>query len=186
MVQYKVKNFHLKPFTIETKWEMDSYMESVETTLSDYTFASNFIWLSHASGFYGIVNNTFCLFLLNGNVISMLLPPLGEDCYINDAIVQCFDIMNSVNEEQAASRIDYVCEDTLKSFVNYLEEGTEIFEILKDYIVERKLVDYVYDIDALIELKGDSYKTKRNEINKFQKIYADVHFSMALLMKDLP
>ena len=52
----------------------------------------------------------------------MLLPPIGERRFTNDAIIQCFEIMNSVNKDQTASRIDYVCESLLEGFVNYLEE----------------------------------------------------------------
>jgi hypothetical protein len=59
----------------------------------------------------------------------------------------------------------------LEGFVDYLEEGTLIFEMLQDFIIEKKLVDYIYKVDDLIELKGDQYKSKRNEINKFKKVY---------------
>ena len=45
--------------------------------------------------------------------------------------------------------------------------------MLKDFIIEKKLVDYIYKVEDLIDLKGDSYKSKRNEINKFKKIYPE-------------
>ena len=48
-----------------------------------------------------------------------------------------------------------------------------MFQMLEHYIIEKKLVDYVYEVDKLIELKGNSYHTKRTEINKFQKSYED-------------
>lgn len=178
MVHFLVKNFDLKPFTLSAKSEMDCYLAHVKTQLSDYSFASNFIWLSQSSGFYGIINDTFCLFILRGEDLSMLLPPLGKKENINYAMIQCFEIMNTVNSSPAHSRIDYVCESFLADFVNFLEEGTDICEILQDYIVEKKLVDYVYKTDDLIELKGNSYHTKRNEINKFKKIYSDFAIEM--------
>lgn len=174
MVNFLIRDFNLKPFTIDAKGEMDSYLSLMDTQLSDYSFASNFIWLSHASGFYGILNNTFCLFILSGGDLSMLLPPIGKKENCSDAMVKCFEIMNEVNTYKASSRIDYVCESFLASFVDSLEEGTDFFEILQDYLVEKRLVDYVYDADDMIELKGNSYHTKRNEINKFRKAYTDV------------
>ena len=67
--------------------------------------------------------------------------------------------------------MEYVHEYLLEGFVDYLEEGTQIYEMLKDFVIEKKLVDYIYKADSLIELKGDSYKSKRGEINRFQKIY---------------
>lgn len=173
MVSLTVKDHKLRPFNMQAKETMEHYLSFVATELSDYTFAQNFIWLSYSSGFYTIVNDTFCMFLLSGEELTMLLPPLGQKEKVNDAMIECFDIMNSHNSSIYYSRIDYVCESFLQDFVNYLEEGTEIFEILEGYIVEKKLVDYIYLTDDLIDLKGNAYHTKRNEINKFKKAYPD-------------
>ena len=174
MVSLTINNHKLKPFNMEAKASMERYLEQIETELSDYTFAQNFIWQSYASGFYAIVNDTFCMFLLSGEELTMLLPPIGSKEKVNDALVECFNIMNSHNSSIYYSRIDYVHERFLEGFVNYLEEGTEIFEILESYIVEKKLVDYIYLTEDLIELKGNSYHSKRNEINKFKKSYPDI------------
>jgi hypothetical protein len=154
---------------------MEEYLKEVGVDLSDYTFAANYLWLSSASGFYAIINNTFCLFIMQGSEISMLLPPLGKKEYVNDAIVKCFEIMNANNTSSYYSRIDYVHERMLEGFANFLEEGTTMFEALADYIVEKKLVDYVYKSEDLVELKGNNYHVKRNEINKFKKAYVDFY-----------
>jgi hypothetical protein len=79
--------------------------------------------------------------------------------------------MEANNTYPVSSRIEYVGESTLIQWVDYLEEGTTIFEVLEDYIVEKKLVDYVYIADDLINLKGNSYHSKRTEINKFKKAH---------------
>lgn len=174
MVSLIINNHKLKPFNMHAKEQMEHYLSFVDTELSDYTFAQNFIWLSYASGFYAIVNDTFCMFTLSGEELNMLLPPLGAKDKVNDALIECFEIMNTHNSSIYYSRIDYVYEKFLENFVNYLEEGTEIFEILENFIVEKKLVDYIYLTDDLIELKGNNYHTKRNEINKFKKAYPDI------------
>jgi hypothetical protein len=46
-----------------------------------------------------------------------------------------------------------------------------MFDQFEDFIVERTLVDYVYESQDIIELKGNNYSSKRNEINKFKKIH---------------
>lgn len=186
LVNLLVRDFNLKPFALDAKPLMDEYISLMETQLSDYSFASNFIWLSHASGFYGIINDTFCLFVMSGGDLSMLLPPLGKKEKVADAMVSCFEIMNAVNTQRSSSRIDYVCESFLSAFVDQLEEGTDMFEILQDYLVEKNLVDYVYDANDMIELKGNSYHSKRNEINKFIKAYNDVEIELydPILHKD--
>ncbi len=73
-----INNYALKHFNLETKELMDHYLAIIDIDVSDYTFASNYIWLSSATGFYAIVNDTFCLFILNSGELSMLLPPLGN------------------------------------------------------------------------------------------------------------
>lgn len=171
MPSLSILEHKLKRFDINTKPIMENYLKELNVDISDYTFAANFIWLSNASGFWTIINETFCLFILNGGELSMLLPPLGKKDRIYDAMIDCFAVMNENNTSRHYSKIEYVHESMLEGFVDYLEEGTLIFEMLQDYLVEKKLVDYIYKTDELIELKGNSYHTKRNEINKFRKAY---------------
>lgn len=177
-----IGDYTLKHFDLKAKEVMDTYLEQINVDLSDYTFAGNYIWLSTATGFYAIVNDTFCLFILNSGELSMLLPPLGKKEKTYEAILDCFEIMNAHNSKRNYSKIEYVHENILEGFVDYLEEGTLIYEMLKDFVIEKKLVDYIYKVDDLIDLKGDSYKSKRNEINRFKKIYPE--FRIEILDKE--
>ena len=168
-----ISNYTLKHFDLKAKDTMMEYLKQINVDVSDYTFAGNYIWLSTATGFYTIVNNTFCLFILNSGELSMLLPPIGKKENTYEAMLQCFEIMNTHNSNRNYSKIEYVHEELLEGFVDYLEEGTLVYEMLKDFIIEKKLVDYIYKVEDLIDLKGDAYKSKRNEINKFKKIYPE-------------
>lgn len=166
-----IGKYTLKHFNLNAKEDMEEYLQLINVDISDYTFACNYIWLSNASGFYAIINDTFCLFVLSSGELSMLLPPLGTKEKTYEAMLRCFEIMNTHNSSIQYSKIEYVHENLLEGFVDYLEEGTVIYDMLKDFIIEKKLVDYIYKADDLIDLKGDSYKSKRNEINKFKKVY---------------
>ncbi|OHD98766.1 MAG: ribonuclease HII [Sulfurimonas sp. RIFCSPHIGHO2_12_FULL_36_9] len=163
----------LKRFTIATKPVMEKYLSKIDVDLSDYTFAANYIWLANSSGFYAVINKCFCLFIMTGGELTMLLPPLGKKKYITDAIIKCFEIMNANNSSPYYSRIDYVQEFMIEEFVQSSDEAESMFEMLEYYIIEKKLVDYVYEVNALIDLRGNSYHTKRTEINKFMKLYPD-------------
>jgi hypothetical protein len=173
MSTLSIGKYTLKHFDLSAKETMDKYLNLINVDVSDYTFAGNYIWLSTATGFYAIVNDTFCLFILNSGELTMLLPPIGKKENTYEAIIDCFEIMNSHNSNRNYSKMEYVHEDILEGFVDYLEEGTLIYEMLKDFIIEKKLVDYIYKVDDLIDLKGDSYKSKRNEINRFNKVYPE-------------
>ncbi len=171
MSQLVIQNHTLKHFDLRAKPIMNHYLNIVNVDISDYTFAGNYIWLSTATGFYMIVNDTFCLFILNSGELTMLLPPLGKAENTYEAMLECFEIMNAHNSSKNYSKIEYVHENMLEGFVDYLEEGTLIYDMLKDFLIEKKLVDYIYSADDLIELRGEGYKSKRNEINKFIKVY---------------
>jgi hypothetical protein len=172
MANLTVKKQILKPFTLDTKAIMEKYIAKLNIELSDYTFAANYIWLANSSGFYAIINKCFCLFVMTGGELTMLLPPLGKKKYTTDAIIKCFDIMNANNSSKYYARIDYVQGDMINEFVQSADEAESMFEMLEHYIVEKKLVDYIYSVESLIELRGNSYHTKRTEINKFMKSYA--------------
>jgi len=168
-----INNYTLTLFDLNTKDIMNKYLTLINVDLSDYTFAENYIWLSTATGFFTIVNDTFCLFILNSGTLTMLLPPIGKKENTYEAMLKCFEIMNAHNSNKNYSKIEYVHEELLEGFVDYLEEGTLVYELLKDFIIEKKLVDYIYKVEDLIDLKGDSYKSKRNEINRFRKVYSN-------------
>ncbi len=171
MSTFTIQNYTLSHFDLKAKETMDSYLSMINVDISDYTFSGNYIWLSTSTGFYSIVNDTFCLFILTSGELSMLLPPLGNKENTYEAMLQCFEIMNAHNSNKNYSKIEYVHEDMLERFVDYLEEGTLIYDMLKDFVIEKKLVDYIYEANDLIELRGDAYKSKRNEINKFRNVY---------------
>ncbi|MDH4944983.1 phosphatidylglycerol lysyltransferase domain-containing protein [Sulfurimonas sp. C5] len=173
MANLTVKKQVLKPFTLKAKKIMEKYLAKVEVDISDYTFAANYIWLANSSGFYAVINKCFCLFVMTGGELTMLLPPLGKKKNTTKAIIKCFGIMNANNSSPYYARIDYVQSSMLEEFIKDTDEGESIFEMLEHYLVEKKLVDYVYNVESLIKLNGNNYHTKRTEINKFVKSYPE-------------
>lgn len=178
MPNFSILDHKLLHFDMLAKEQMEHYLSLLSVDISDYTFAANYIWLANINAFYSVINDTFCLFLLSDGELSMLLPPLGKGEQVYDAMLRCFEIMNENNTMRNYSRIDYVYEPLLEGFVNYLEEGTLIYHSLEEYLIEKGLVDYVYRADDLIDLRGNAYHTKRNEINKFIKAYPDYEIVM--------
>jgi hypothetical protein len=173
MANLQVGENSLVPFTLESKVVLEKYLSKLEVDLSDYTFAANYIWLANSSGFYAIINKCFCLFAMSGGELTMLLPPIGKKKQISDAILECFEIMNANNSSPYFSRIDYVQGAMVEEFAHTTDDADSMFVMMENYVIEKKLVDYVYEVDSLINLRGNSYHTKRTEINKFTKSYPD-------------
>jgi hypothetical protein len=173
MSNLKIDEHELLSFDLQAKPIMEQYLKLLDLDTSDYTFSANYLWLSNGTGFYSIIEDTFCFFLLTNGDISMLLPPIGLKENVIKAIPSCFELMEKNNGSSINTKIEYVDESLVSDFVNDLEEDTEIFDMLEGYVVERALVDYIYESSDLIGLKGNSYSTKRNEINKFRRIHAN-------------
>ncbi|MCG2635317.1 MAG: phosphatidylglycerol lysyltransferase domain-containing protein [Gammaproteobacteria bacterium] len=173
MSNLKISQHELLPFDFKAKPIMEGYLELLNLDTSDYTFSANYLWLSNGSGFYSIIENTFCFFLLVNGEISMLLPPIGLQNDIIKSIPICFNLMEENNSSKNHTKIEYVDELLVSGFINYIDPDSEIGDLLEDYVVERTLVDYIYDCNDLIELKGNNFSAKRNEINKFKRIHPD-------------
>src|SRR3990172_6130518 len=185
-----IEGYRLYPFAIDAKPLFESYLNRVKAPLSDYTFANNIIWLFQKSGFYQIIEDCFCLFSLTGEGLTMLLPPIGYAEHQQRALESCFEIMMGYNATPYLGKVEYVYRDFLKVLNLSVEEET-VFPASnaapdlhgdasatrcagaagEQWLVERSLPDYIYLTSDLIELKGNAYKTKRGEINKFRGKY---------------
>jgi hypothetical protein len=162
--------YRLYPFDHSAKPYFDEAAARLNVALSDYSFANNVIWLAQASGFYQIIEGCFCLFALTGNGLSMLLPPLGEPMRQQRAFRICMKIMDAYNPSPAQARVDFVYHDFLKVLDTDILTGAPLVNgELWHWEVTNP--DYIYRTQDLIDLKGNSYKTKRNEINQFRRAH---------------
>ncbi|MEO5702392.1 MAG: phosphatidylglycerol lysyltransferase domain-containing protein, partial [Gammaproteobacteria bacterium] len=166
-----IEGQRLYPLTIDVKPLFEEYIRRIQAPLSDYTFANNVIWLSRMSGFYQVIEDCFCLFTLNGDDLTMLLPPLGYSANQHRALQSCFEIMDAYNTTPYVGKVEYVYRDFLD--VMNLNSDETVFPAVssEQWLVERSLPDYIYHTEDLIDLKGNAYKTKRGEINQFRRIH---------------
>lgn len=169
-----IEGHKLYPFTIDVKPLFESYLGRAQVPLSDYTFANNIIWLSQKSGFYQIIDDCFCLFCLTGDGLTMPLPPLGSAEDQHAALSACFEIMDGYNATPWLGKVEFVYRGFLRALHVNPDDDT-LFPTVSDgaWLVERSLPDYIYTTSDLIELKGNAYKTKRNEINQFRRVHPD-------------
>ena len=161
--------YKLYPFDKNARPYLEQAVATLGVTLSDYSFTNNVIWLCQASGFYQIIEGCFCLFGLSGNGLTMLLPPLGEATRQKRALKICVKIMDQYNPSPAQARLDFVYKD----FLNVLDRDRDGAPLINGerWLAEVTNPDYIYRTEDLIELRGNAFKTKRNEINQFRRAY---------------
>lgn len=173
--------YKLYPFDHSARPYFDDAVARLGIALSDYSFTNNVIWLCQASGFYQIIEGCFCLFGLSGNGLTMLLPPLGEPARQKRALKICIKIMDHYNPSPYQARLDFVYKDFLQVLDVDSDAVTPVVNGER-WLVEVTNPDYIYRTVDLIELRGNAFKTKRNEINQFRRAYPNhelVPFSIA-------
>jgi len=172
MHHLSIGSTRLDPLRLKDRESVHAALTPLNISLSDYTFANNYIWLSMVSGFHARIEGCLCLFALSGEVLTMLLPPLGAEVDQRRALEACFDVMDVYNDSPYLGRIDYVYGD----FLNLLDVHGDVPMPLVGgdrWLVEPGNPDYIYRTQDLIELRGDKYKNKRNEINQFRRAFPD-------------
>jgi hypothetical protein len=155
-----IGELRLYPLTIDTKPLFDHYVSTQQFVTADLSFANNFIWLTHMSAFYQVVEECFCLFSLSGERLNMLLPPIGASEQQTGALEQCFAAMEAYNGPSHEGLIDFAQGD----WAALLQHDSR-------WRLEPHHPDYLYRTSDLIELRGNNYKSKRGEINQFLRHY---------------
>lgn len=158
-----IGELRLLPLTIEAKPLFDHYVQAQLFMVSDLSFANNFIWLTRMSAFYQVIDDCFCLFSLNGERLTMLLPPIGPEAQRETALGHCFAAMASYNGGMQECSVEYVQREYAATL-----EGNPRWQLMPTF------PDYIYRTADLIELRGNSYKNKRNEVNLFLRNHPQV------------
>ena len=151
------KSYGLKYIEIEHKSFFQNYLNSYHGKLSDYTFASVFLWHDYMR--WKIIDDKLCLFCNHEGGLTLPLPPLGYGDLtkaIDGSIEICKDYNFTFNL-QYVPRIEYICQDMLVYFKNHS------FSDMSG--------DYVYLTKNMIELTGGMLASKRQSKNRFLRRY---------------
>ena len=151
----------LKPLTIDDKPVFDSYACQADTKLSNYAFASNWIWQDLFDFQWTVINDQFCLFARQIDSFFMPIMPMGRQLNQN-TIRYVWDFMISNSRNDQIVRIEAVPEEKLP-----------LFHLL-GFQPFLKETEYLYDRNQLTYLRGNSYKSKRSSINSLIRSEQDL------------
>ncbi len=161
-----------KEIDINTKNELQPYLDIVNYEACDYCFTTLYMWQqAYKTGYY--LGDDFAVIV-------------GE--YEGDS----FSIQPLAKKENLPKAIDFIINHFKDEHKKIYFRGVtkEVMELLQEmyperfsYIEERDLFDYVYDAESLRTLAGRKNQKKRNHINYFLKEYEN-RFEYKLLDKE--
>ena len=151
----------LHSLTLADKPIFDQYARRTHTKLSYYAFAPLYVWQNLLQFYWAIFDDQFCVFSRQGSDYFMPIMPMGEELS-ERAIREAYGFMLASNRAKQIARIENVPADSLLFF-----HAMGFTSVLKE-------TEYLYETEALIQLKGNRYKSKRAAYNTFVGSYPAV------------
>lgn len=147
-----------KPVRAEDKETINKYLKHVRSRSCDMSFAAIYLW----RGFYNLEYaecEDMIVFRSNEEETSFSLP-LGA----GDPKKALGRVLEYCREEGIPPVFHSISRE-MEQYLNEQYPGQFRVEF------DRDIADYIYETQALIELKGRKYHGKKNHINKFSKMY---------------
>ena len=120
--------------------------------LSRYAFAPHYVWRTFFDFYWTIIDDQFCLFSNHDGDYFMPIPPMGAS--LNQKVIrQAYGFTFEANRAKQIARIENVPAGLIPFF-----RGMGFHAVQKE-------TEYLYETDALIQLKGNQYKSKRAAYN---------------------
>ena len=126
--------------------------------LSRYAFAPHYVWQNLFDFYWTIIDDQFCLFANQNGDYFMPMLPIGAS--LNQKVIrQAYMFILEANRAKQIARIENVPASIIPFFQDM------------GFHAVQKETEYLYETDALIQLKGDRYKSKRAVYNALVRSY---------------
>lgn len=146
----------LNKLLLRDKKIFDKYLSLDRHELSAYSFANIYIWKKLFDISWAVIEKALCVFFQDNIGAFLYLGPLAKKN--NPEVVACvFEILDRLNRNPEFTHLENIEEKSLDFYRNL---GFECSLKSHDYICSRQ---------ALAELKGDKFKSKRANYNYFVK-----------------
>ena len=152
----------LRLFTSEDHARFQQALMAVDTPLAAYALAPHLIWRRLFAYYWSEYDGSLCLFAQYPDGLFMPLPPLGTgllDASSKAPLAHAFAVMQEHNRGSAVTRVENVPEEWKAQWEAW------------GYGLRPKDSDYLYKARALVELRGDRYKSQRAGCNRFVRAH---------------
>ena len=149
-----------KPITIQDKELITSYILPTNEQDCDLSFANLCSWHFLTESSFAIIHHQLVIRFTNPEGIHEYFMPFGQGSPV--PVIEELEIC-------AKARNEPLC---LRGISPSIQEKLEqYYPALFEYSSNRDYSDYIYDRQALAELKGKNYQPKRNHVNQLKKVY---------------
>jgi len=158
----------LQPLTLNDKPIFDEYARQTDTRLSNYAFAPLYVWKEHFQFYWTLIAEHLCIFAKQGEDYFMPILPMPcnpENRTSRNVIRTAYQFMLESNRNPHIARIENIPHALLTFF-----EKDGFRATLKE-------TEYLYETEALSELSGNRFKSKRNVYNAFMDRYPSAELS---------
>ncbi len=139
----------------------DQFYSTCKARLSDYGFASSFIWRDAARLGWRVISDCLCLFANGPTGMTLFQPPVGLGNYekaIRAAVEICDDYNDHIGLPVDATCFEYISDEQLARFPS-------------GFSAQPMSGDYIYETRRMIELDGSDLASKRQARNRFIRRY---------------
>jgi hypothetical protein len=158
----------LSPIALTDQSIVQSAFSNLAQPVSDYSFASVYIWRSALRLWWTRRHQHVCLFANGFEDLTMLAPPVPEPgattAGLRRALEEAFEIMDAYNAGHdgacAGSRIEYVSDEMLERVSDVCGGGLRLS-------AGPMSGDYLYAVGDMIDLPGGAFRSKRRLRLKF-------------------
>jgi uncharacterized protein len=158
----------LAPVALDDQPIVQSAFSNLAQPVSDYSFASVYIWRSALRLWWTRRHQHVCLFANGFEDLTMLAPPIPEAGAtpegLRRALEDSFEIMDAYNAGHdgacAGSRIEYVSDEMLERINDVCGDGLRLS-------AGPMSGDYLYPVGNMIDLPGGCFRSKRRLRLKF-------------------
>lgn len=151
---------NIRKLTIEDKNLINDYLKYKECGNSELSFTNLFMWRKSYNVRFCQVKDNIVIFSKHKNNPEIVYFPIGK----GDKKETIDEIIRYYEEKREKLYLRISCEKQIE----YLEKMFPDKFVIKENIDEH---DYVYNVSALVELKGKKYHAKRNFVNRFKNKY---------------
>jgi len=146
----------LHPLTLQEVPRLNQALRQRPYHYSGYTAAGLLGWMDLIHFWWAEMEGAFCIFAEQAGGLFMPLPPLGK-AFSPQAAAGCWEILCQANQGAGVSRIEGI---------EWAEAGLFAAE---GFTLQEGEGEYFYRRDALVNLRGDQYRSQRGAINRCKR-----------------